>query len=96
MFTIHTTEQFDAWLKGLRDVQGKARILARIVRMQQGNFGDVKPVGNGVTEMRFFFGPGYRVYFTQRGEQVVLLLCGGDKDTQEDDIRSAISMVKEL
>ena len=80
----------------MRDRQARARIVARIRRLSLGNPGDVKPVGSGVSEMRIDYGPGYRVYFTQRGEVVVILLCGGDKRTQDRDIAHAIAMVREL
>jgi putative addiction module killer protein len=82
------TDQFDSWLDGLRDVQGRARVLARVRRLSLGNPGDVKPVGEGLSEMRIDYGPGYRVYFLQRGP-VVVLLCGGDKSSQKRDIALA-------
>jgi putative addiction module killer protein len=68
---------------------GRKRILARVARMQQGNFGDCEPVGDGVRELRLFFGPGYRVYFAERGDEIVVLLCGGDKNSQKNDIQQA-------
>jgi putative addiction module killer protein len=80
---------FSEWLKGLRDRQARARILTRLNRVRLGNFGDCKPLGNGVFELRMAFGPGYRVYFGRKGEQEVLLLCGGDKSTQNKDIERA-------
>ena len=80
---------FDEWLRGLRDQNAVARVLARIGRIRRGNLGDCKPVGEGVMELRLDFGPGYRVYFGQVGEIVVLLLCGGDKRTQSRDIATA-------
>jgi putative addiction module killer protein len=83
---------FDAWIKGLADHRAKARIEARIRRLSLGNPGDVKPVGSGVSEMRIDYGPGYRVYYVQRGEVLVLLLCGGDKRTQDADIRRALAI----
>jgi len=83
------TDLFDRWLVGLRDRQARARIAARIRRLSLGNPGDVKPVGEGLSEMRIDYGPGYRVYFMQRGPLVVLLLCGGDKSSQERDIALA-------
>ena len=82
-------EPFTDWLLGLRDVMGRKRILARVARMQQGNFGDCEPVGDGVRELRLFFGPGYRVYFAERGDEIVVLLCGGDKNSQKNDIQQA-------
>jgi putative addiction module killer protein len=75
-------EPFTEWLYGLRDVMGRKRILARISRLQQGNFGDCEPVGDGVNELRMFFGSGYRVYFGEHGTDIVVLLCGGDKGSQ--------------
>jgi|SRR5690606_11995654 len=77
---------FDRWLSGLRDRRAKARIEARIRRLSLGNPGDVQPVGDGISELRIHYGPGYRVYFTHRGPWLVLLLCGGDKSTQRRDI----------
>lgn len=92
MKVIHTTPEFDAWFDALKDKAGKARVLARIERAEQGNFGDVEPVGNGVSEMRIHFGPGYRVYFLQRGLEIVILLAGGDKSTQAKDIKAALKI----
>jgi putative addiction module killer protein len=80
----------------LRDIRAVARIAKRIDRLALGQYGDVKPVGDGVSEMRIDVGPGYRVYFTQRGLEIVLLLCGGDKDSQDRDIRTAKAMANEL
>jgi putative addiction module killer protein len=82
-------------LRGLRDVRAVARIQVRIDRLELGNAGDVKPVGSGVSEMRVDYGPGYRVYFCRRGEDYVLLLCGGDKRTQDKDIEEAKGLAKE-
>lgn len=86
---------FDAWLSSLSDRQGRARITARIDRLALGNPGDVMPVGSGISEMRIDFGPGYRVYYVQRGPVVVVLLCGGDKSTQARDIKRAIAILKD-
>jgi putative addiction module killer protein len=86
---IHRTEEFTAWLRNLRDRQGRAKILARIDRLEEGNPGKTRNVGSGVVEMKIDFGPGYRVYFVQRGVLVIVLLCGGDKSTQENDTRRA-------
>jgi len=86
------TSVFDAWLSELRDRQALARIAARIDRLALGNAGDAKPVGSGVSEMRIDYEPGYRVYYQQRGSLVVLLLCGGDKRTQDADIKRAIEL----
>lgn len=96
MKSLQTTEVFDCWYDGLRDRQGRARIAARLRRVELGNFGDVKPVGSGVSELRVDYGPGYRVYLTQRGLNVVILLAGGDKRTQGKDIEAAIEMAKRL
>ena len=96
MTEIRQTDAFAAWFGGLRDLQARARITARIRRLSLGNPGDAKPVGGGVSEMRIDYGPGYRVYFVRRGEIVVVLLCGGDKRTQDRDISRAITMAREL
>lgn len=89
MPAIVRSSTFDAWLSQLRDAQAKARILVRITRLSLGNPGDVKPVGQGISEMRIDHGPGYRVYFKQRGKELILLLCGGNKSTQAQDIADA-------
>ena len=89
MIELIKTDLFDRWLVGIRDRQARAGIAARIRRLSLGNPGDVKPVGEGLSEMRIDYGPGYRVYFMQRGPLVVLLLCGGDKSGQERDIALA-------
>ena len=96
MIEVRQTETFVAWVAALRDLQARARIIARIRRMELGNPGDVKPVGGGVSEMRVHHGPGYRIYFTQRGQTLVVLLCGGEKSSQADDIRLAHQMAKEI
>jgi putative addiction module killer protein len=80
---------FDEWLRELRDTNAVARVLARIGRIRRGNLGDCKPVGKGVSELRVDYGPGYRVYFGQKGQTLVILLCGGDKRTQARDIHQA-------
>jgi putative addiction module killer protein len=90
------SEEFDTWLAALKDKKGRARIVERIDSAEHGNFGDCEPVGEGVSEMRIHFGPGYRVYFTRRGEVVYLLLLGGDKSSQKRDIRRAIQMARTL
>lgn len=96
MKAIHTAELFDAWFAGLRDLQAAARIKTRIRRAEDGNFGDCEPVGEGVSEMRIHYGPSYRVYFAQRGMEVVILLAGGDKATQSRDIKTALKLAQEL
>jgi putative addiction module killer protein len=89
---IRRTEDFAVWLSGLRDKQGRAKIFDRIYRLEEGNPGKTRSVGAGVVEMKIDFGPGYRVYYIQRGELLILLLCGGDKSTQENDIKRARAM----
>jgi putative addiction module killer protein len=96
MKSVYTTEVFDAWFGSLRDRQAARRIQARIDRVEEGNFGDCQPVGGGVSEMRIHFGPGYRVYFAQRGLEIVILLAGGDKSTQGKDIISALALAQQL
>lgn len=93
---IRQTEVYSQWFNGLRNRQARARINARIRRLSLGNFGDVKPVGEGVSEMRIDYGPGYRVYFVRRGQALVALLAGGDKHTQDQDIRKALELAREL
>jgi putative addiction module killer protein len=94
--TFLRTPEFDTWLKALRDPIGKARIVARIRSAEYGNFGDCEPVGEGVSEMRIHCGPGYRVYYSRKGKIVYLLLCGGDKDTQNRDIKQAKLLHKSM
>lgn len=96
MKAIHTTELFDAWFAGLKDKQAARRVQVRIDRAEEGNFGDCEPVGEGVSEMRIHYGPGYRVYFTQRGMEIVILLAGGDKSTQPKDIKTALELARQL
>ena len=96
MTEIRKTQLFADWLDNLRDIQGRARILVRIERLAAGNPGDVQPVGDGVSEMRIHYGPGYRVYFAMRGQELVILLAGGDKSTQPKDIKTALRLAKEL
>jgi putative addiction module killer protein len=96
MIEVRQTAVYSEWFDGLRDRQAKTRIDIRIRRLSLGNPGDVKPVGEGVSELRIPYGPGYRVYFVQRGEFLIILLAGGDKSTQERDIRTAKDLVCEL
>jgi putative addiction module killer protein len=96
MIEVRQTETFRAWLDGLRDDNARVRIGIRIQRLERGNPGDVKPVGNGVSEMRIDYGPGYRMYFVQRGKTIVILLCGGDKRSQARDIARAIEMAQKV
>jgi putative addiction module killer protein len=95
LIEILSTEQFDKWLKKLKDRAGRLRILERIDRLAHGNPGDVKPVGQGVAELRLTYGPGYRVYYLQDGDTVILLLVGGDKSTQQRDISKAHELADE-
>lgn len=96
MNTLIQSHEFASWLAGLKDLGGKARIADRIVRAESGSFGDCSSVGDGISEMRIHYGPGYRVYFTRHGEVIYLLLIGGDKSTQAKDITHAKTMVKTL
>lgn len=96
MLTILLSEEFDQWLLKLRDSRARARIVARIRSASLGNLGDVAPVGEGVWEFRVHHGPGYRLYYTRRGETVYLLLVGGDKSSQKRDIRKAMTMAAKL
>jgi putative addiction module killer protein len=96
MIQIQQTETYAKWFAGLRDRVARARIDIRIRRLSLGNAGDAKPVGEGVSELRVDHGPGYRVYFIQRGEVVIVLLAGGDKSTQDKDIRTAKALAKDL
>ena len=92
MISLRRTDEFARWLRGLRDLRAKAIVQARVERLISGNPGDVRPVGAGVSELRINFGPGYRVYFQQRGAVLIILLAGGDKSTQAKDIRAAIDL----
>jgi putative addiction module killer protein len=96
MYQLQSTDVFDQWLRRLQDRKGRARILARLESAQLGNLGDVRAVGNGVREMRVHIGPGYRVYFAERGRVLLLLLCGGSKSTQARDIAKARNILRDL
>jgi putative addiction module killer protein len=96
MMEIRKTDLFAKWLDDLRDIQAKARILVRIERLASGNAGDVKPVGEGISEMRIDYGPGYRVYYTKRGNELIILLAGGDKSSQSGDIKTALRLANNL
>jgi putative addiction module killer protein len=96
MIDIRKTEAYARWIDGLRDIRARARILARVERLAMGNPGDVGPVGEGVSELRINYGPGYRVYFLQRGQELVILLGGGDKSTQARDIKTALRLARNL
>ena len=95
MFEVRRTDEFRDWLKGLKDIRAAARVEIRIARVEAGNLGDVK-FFDGIGELRIDYGPGYRVYFVQRGKVLVILLCGGDKSSQESDIKKALAMAKEV
>lgn len=96
MKEIRKTEIFAAWLDALRDIRARARIQARIQRLAEGNPGDAEAVGEGVSELRIHYGPGYRVYFRQRGETLIILLAGGDKSSQGKDIKTALRLARNL
>lgn len=96
MVEIRKTDAFADWLDGLRDIRARARVQARIERLAAGNPGDVEPVGEGVSELRINYGPGYRVYFKRRGQELVILLAGGDKSTQAKDIKAALRLACNL
>jgi putative addiction module killer protein len=96
MLTVQLTDKFADCLYGLKDRDARSRILIRIKRFEQGNLGDVKPVGEGVCEALLTYGPGYRLYFIQRGDEIVILLCGGTKRTQASDITSAKILAKDF
>lgn len=96
MIEIRKTTPFAQWLDELRDIQARARIQARIERLAAGNPGDVEPIGEGVSELRINYGPGYRVYFRKRGRELIILLAGGDKATQAKDIKTALRLARNL
>lgn len=96
MVEIRETLTFSNWLKALRDTRARTRIQARILRLREGNPGDIKPVSEGVSEMRIDYGPGYRVYFVGKGSQLIILLAGGSKTTQTKDIKLALELARNL
>ena len=96
MLEIRKTQVFSNWLDGLRDMQGRARVMARVARLASGNAGDAAPVGEGVSELRIHCGPGYRVYYKCHGDQLIVLLAGGDKSTQAKDIGIALDLARDL
>jgi putative addiction module killer protein len=96
MVAVRQHQVFAKWFRKLSDRQAQARILVRIGRIEEGNLGDHKGVGGGVSELRLTYGPGYRIYYTMRGNTMIILLCGGDKDSQDDDIAMARGLVTEL
>ncbi|AJF06282.1 type II toxin-antitoxin system RelE/ParE family toxin [Geoalkalibacter subterraneus] len=93
---IRKTDVYAKWLDGLRDIRARARILARVERLAAGNAGDAEPVGEGVSELRINYGPGYRVYYKQHGRELVILLAGGDKSSQSRDIKTALRLARNL
>ena len=93
---IRETPEFKDWIRNLKDRRAIGRINIRLRRISLGNLGDIKPVGEGISELRILYGPGYRVYLTQRGDVLVILLCGGDKSRQKQDIKRAKELAKEL
>jgi putative addiction module killer protein len=95
-FEVRKTDEFDKWLSALADQRAIAKIASRIERLGLGNPGDVKPVGEGISEMRVTHGPGYRIYYKQTGKTIVLILCGGDKSTQSKDIQRAKEIARQL
>ena len=96
MYEIRRSANFTKWLDRLRDAKARARVLARLTRVEGGNLGDTKPVGEGISELRIDYGPGFRVYFKQKGNTIIILLIGGDKSTQAQDIKQAIQLAREL
>ena len=96
MIEIRKTESFAKWIDGLQDIRARARVLVRIQRVAYGNAGDAKAVGEGVSELRIDYGPGYRVYYKKQGKQLIVLLAGGDKRTQKRDIEKALRLAREL
>jgi len=96
MMDIRKTDEFSKWLDGLNDIQARARVLVRIERLAMGNPGDVKAVSEGVSELRIHYGPGYRIYYKQRGSELVFLLAGGDKGSQSQDIKTALRLARNL
>ncbi|MFA5214526.1 type II toxin-antitoxin system RelE/ParE family toxin [Sulfuricurvum sp.] len=96
MYNVQQTQKFSQWLTKLKDMRARIAIVRRIERAQSGNLGDVKSVGESVYEMRIDMGPGYRLYYTMRGDEMIILLVGGDKSTQQRDIDKSIEMAKEI
>ena len=96
MIVVRKTEVYARWLDSLRDARARARVLVRVERLAAGNPGDVRPVGEGVSELRIDYGPGYRVYFKKQGRMIVILLAGGDKRTQSEDVKTALRLARNL
>ena len=96
MFDVRKTEVYAKWLDSLRDTRARARVLVRVERLAAANPGDVRPVGEGVSELRIDYGPGYRVYYKKQGRTIIFLLAGGDKRTQSNDVRTALRLARNL
>lgn len=96
MFEIRKTDDYAKWIDNLADIRARARILVRLERLAAGNPGDVKPVGEGVSELKIDYGPGYRVYFKKQGQELIILLAGGDKSSQAKDIKLALGLARNL
>jgi len=96
MMEIRKTDVYAKWLDGLKDIRARARVLVRVERLAAGNPGDAEPVGEGVSELRINYGPGYRVYYKQQGRELVILLAGGDKGSQSRDIKTALRLARNL
>ncbi len=96
MIEVRQTDEYESWFEGLRDREARFRIIARIRRLSLGNLGDVKPVGDGVSELRIAYGPGYRIYIKQQGDTLIVLLAGGDKSSQKRDIERAKQLARNL
>jgi len=96
MINVRKTDVYSKWIDSLRDIKARARILVRIERLIAGNPGDVKPVGEGVSELRTNYGPGYRVYFKRQGRELIILLAGGNKSSQSKDIKTALELARHL
>jgi len=96
MFEIRKTDDYAKWIDNLADIRARARILVRVERLAAGNPGDVKPVGEGVSELKIDYGPGYRVYFKKQGQELIILLAGGDKSSQAKDIKLALGLARNL
>ncbi|MGV3550069.1 type II toxin-antitoxin system RelE/ParE family toxin [Rhizobium sp.] len=94
-YELLPTEVYEAWFKKLRDEIARAAVVARLARIEAGNFGDARPVGNGISELRIHYGPGYRIYFQKRGNRIILLLCAGDKSSQQRDVERAKTIANE-
>ncbi len=96
MFEMRKTDDYAKWIDNLADTRARARILVRVERLAAGNPGDVKPVGEGVSELKIDYGPGYRVYFKKQGQELIILLAGGDKSSQAKDIKLALDLARNL